>query len=146
MPNNTAPLVTIDKFDPNSTLVNINKLKPYRFVEDQTFQTLLTKSNDLLLENLTKTNNYDNLFIKKLVILDIPSNLVTKKLVKTHSRGLPVDNQVRKGINYDLSNQKLIQGGFTNLLEQYLIVEIHVKIIFAQINEISVNLIVSVNF
>jgi len=53
---------------------------------------------------------------------------------------------VRKGINYDLSNQKLIQGGFTNLLEQYLIVEIHVKIIFAQINEISVNLIVSVNF
>jgi hypothetical protein len=28
--------MTIDKFDPNPILVNINKLKPYRFVEDDT--------------------------------------------------------------------------------------------------------------
>jgi hypothetical protein len=32
----TLLLMTIDKFDPNPILVNINKLKPYRFVEDQT--------------------------------------------------------------------------------------------------------------
>jgi hypothetical protein len=25
--------MTIDKFDPNQILININKLKPYRFVE-----------------------------------------------------------------------------------------------------------------
>jgi hypothetical protein len=34
--------MTIDKFDPNLVLFNINKLKPYRFVEDQTFQFILT--------------------------------------------------------------------------------------------------------
>ncbi len=42
--------MTIDKFDPNLILVNINKLKPYRFVEDQTFQPVLTKPNDFLLK------------------------------------------------------------------------------------------------
>jgi hypothetical protein len=40
-----------------------------------------------------------------------------KKLVKTHLGGLPIDNQVKKGTGYDLSNRKLVQGGFTNLLE-----------------------------
>jgi hypothetical protein len=39
-------LVTIDKFDPNLKLVNINKLKPYRFVEDHTLQLVL--ASDLL--------------------------------------------------------------------------------------------------
>jgi predicted glycosyltransferase len=29
--NNITFLVTIEKFDPNPVLVNINKLKPYRF-------------------------------------------------------------------------------------------------------------------
>jgi hypothetical protein len=69
-----------------------------------------------------------------------------KKLVKTHLGGLLDDNWVRKGTNYDLSNQKLVEGGFTNLLERYLVEEIHVKIIFAQTNDISINPIVGVNF
>jgi hypothetical protein len=56
--------VTIDKFDLNLVLVNINKLKPYRFVEDQTLQLDLIKSNDLLLEKSIDTSNYGNLFIK----------------------------------------------------------------------------------
>jgi hypothetical protein len=34
-PINIILLVIIDKFDPNSMLVNINKLKPYWFVEDR---------------------------------------------------------------------------------------------------------------
>jgi hypothetical protein len=29
----------IDKFDPNLVLFNINKLKLYRFIEDQTLST-----------------------------------------------------------------------------------------------------------
>jgi len=33
--------MTIDKFDPNLVLVNINKQKFHRFVEDQTFQLVL---------------------------------------------------------------------------------------------------------
>jgi hypothetical protein len=48
--------MTIDKFDPNLVLVNINKLKPYRFIEDQTFQP-----NDFLLKELVEVKNFDNL-------------------------------------------------------------------------------------
>jgi len=43
LPNNTILLMTIDKFDPNPILVSINKLKPYRFAEDHTFQPILIK-------------------------------------------------------------------------------------------------------
>jgi hypothetical protein len=46
--NNTIVLVTIDKFNPNPILVNINKLKPYRFMEDKTLQHVLVKLNDFL--------------------------------------------------------------------------------------------------
>jgi len=45
-------LVTIDKIDPNPILVNINKLKPYRFVEDYTLQPILAKPSDLLPKEL----------------------------------------------------------------------------------------------
>ena len=34
LPNNTVLLVTVDKFDPDPVIVNINKLKTYRFLEE----------------------------------------------------------------------------------------------------------------
>jgi len=34
LPNNTILLDIIDMFDPNPMLVNIIKLKPYKFIED----------------------------------------------------------------------------------------------------------------
>jgi hypothetical protein len=33
LPNNTVLLVTIEKFETNLILVNVNKLKPYRYME-----------------------------------------------------------------------------------------------------------------
>jgi hypothetical protein len=36
LPNNIYLLLTIDKFDLNPILVNINKLKPYKFIENKT--------------------------------------------------------------------------------------------------------------
>jgi hypothetical protein len=39
----------IDKFDVSLVLVNINKLKLYKFMEDQTLQLVLIKLNDFLL-------------------------------------------------------------------------------------------------
>ncbi len=56
--------MTINKFDLNLILVNINKLKPYRFVEDQTFQPILAKPNDFLLEEPLEATHSDNMFIK----------------------------------------------------------------------------------
>ncbi len=36
LPNNIMLLVTLDKFDPNPTLVNVNQLKPYQFLGEKT--------------------------------------------------------------------------------------------------------------
>jgi hypothetical protein len=33
VPNNILLLINIDKFEPNPILVNINKLKPYRYLD-----------------------------------------------------------------------------------------------------------------
>jgi hypothetical protein len=36
LPNNIIFLITMDKFDPNLVFANINKLKPYQFLDDET--------------------------------------------------------------------------------------------------------------
>jgi len=56
--------VTINKFDLNIVLVNINKLKPYSFVEDQTLQPILVKPNDFLPKEPLEATHFDNMFIK----------------------------------------------------------------------------------
>jgi len=40
-------LVTIDKFDPSLVLVNINKLKTYYFINDNTLQLILVNLSEL---------------------------------------------------------------------------------------------------
>ncbi len=57
----------INKFNPNLVLVNINKLKPYRFMEDQTFQPILAKLNDFLSEEPMEVTHSDNLSTKQQV-------------------------------------------------------------------------------
>jgi hypothetical protein len=53
--NNTVLLINIDKFDLNPVLVNINKLKPYMFIEDKTLQLILVKLGDLVTDELVQT-------------------------------------------------------------------------------------------
>ncbi len=57
--------MTIDKFNPNSILVNINKLKPYRFMEDQTLQLVLGKPSDFLPKEPVEVTHFNNLFTKQ---------------------------------------------------------------------------------
>jgi len=52
----------MDKFDLNPILININKLKPYRFLKDQTFQPILVKLSGFLLEEPVEVKYFDNLF------------------------------------------------------------------------------------
>jgi hypothetical protein len=52
LPNNIILFVPIDKFDPNLVLVNINKLKPYMFIEGRTLQLVLAKPSDLAIDEL----------------------------------------------------------------------------------------------
>jgi hypothetical protein len=96
--------MTIDKFDPNLILVSINKLKPCRFVEDHTFQLVLTKPNDFISEELVEIIYFGNLFIEELVETNHYGNLFTKELVKFHIRGLIVINLIEKRTNCSLSN------------------------------------------
>jgi hypothetical protein len=61
LPNNTILLVTIDKFDPNPILVNINKLKPYKFIANRTLQLVLTKPSDLVMDDPIQTKELEPL-------------------------------------------------------------------------------------
>jgi hypothetical protein len=45
-------------------LVNINKLKPYRFIENRTLQPILVKPSDLVIDELVQTMSMS--IIKKL--------------------------------------------------------------------------------
>jgi hypothetical protein len=115
--------MTIDKFDSNLILVNINKLKPYRFVEDQTLQHVLAKCSDFLLEELVETTHSGNMFIEELIetthssnqFIEEPvetnhyGNLFTKEIVKLHIKGLITDMLIEKKPKYNLSNQKLVK-------------------------------------
>jgi hypothetical protein len=55
--NNVVLFITIDKFDPNLVLVNINKSKPYIFIENKTLQPILVKMVTWSLTNLFKPKN-----------------------------------------------------------------------------------------
>jgi len=51
----------MDKFDPNPVPININKLKPYRLIKDQTLQPILVKLSDFLSKEPVEVKYFDNL-------------------------------------------------------------------------------------
>ncbi len=90
-PNNIVLLVTIDKFDPNPIFININKLKPYKFIEDKTLQLVFAN----------------------------PSDLVTNKPIKTKEpKPLPVENANFELVEFKSINNYLTHGNIigTNVL------------------------------
>ncbi len=74
----------INKFDLNLIPVNINKLKPYRFLKDHTLQPVLTKPSDFLWMKLKKATHFDNLFTKQLVEVTHFNNMFNEKPVGTN--------------------------------------------------------------
>jgi hypothetical protein len=64
LPNNIVLLVTIDKFDPNPILVNINKLKPYIFIENRILQHVLANLSDLVIDEPIQTSELEPLFVE----------------------------------------------------------------------------------
>jgi hypothetical protein len=62
--NNINLLVTIDKFDLNPMLVNIKKLKPYKFIEDWILQVVLVKPSELVIDELVQTRKPNSLPIE----------------------------------------------------------------------------------
>jgi len=62
--NNIVSLITIDKFDPNPILVNINKLKPYMFFEDKTLQPVLAYPSDLIIDEPVQITKLEPLLVE----------------------------------------------------------------------------------
>ncbi len=108
----------IDKFDPN-LVVLINKLKPYRFVKDHTFQLILIKPSDILLEELVGTTHsnkifieepievtyFDNLFNEKLVETNHSGDLFIEELIQLNIKGLTINNPIERIFFCSSSNQ-----------------------------------------
>ncbi len=150
---------TIDKFDLNLVLININKLKPYRFIEDQTLQPILAKPTNFLLKEPMEVKYSNNLCNQQQVeetysdtlLNEDPvetihfSNLFVNELVQS-IKGLTIDNLTKRRTNSDLSKLELVQIGDTNLLTRQLVKNQLVSPNFVQNNDISVNLIIGVDF
>ncbi len=106
----------MDKFDPNPVPININKLKPYRFIKDQTLQPILVKLSDFLSKEPVEVKYFDNLsnqqqveeiyfdnFSKEEPVETIhPSNLFVKEPIQTNK-----DNEVKIHVlnSYNKHNQ-----------------------------------------
>jgi hypothetical protein len=86
LPNNVILFMIIYKFDLNLVLININKLKLYWFIEDNTLQPILVKTNDFLPKKPVETNRSCNMFDEKLIIND----LLVNKLVETKRTNNPI--------------------------------------------------------
>ncbi len=74
--------MTIDKFDCNLVLVNINKLKPYMFVTDHTFQLVLAKLNDFLAKEPMEATHFNKLFIKQPIEVTHHNNLLNEEPIE----------------------------------------------------------------
>jgi hypothetical protein len=57
-------LVTNDKFDLNPMLININKLKPYRFIKDKTLEVVLVKPTNLVMDEYIQTKKHEPLLVE----------------------------------------------------------------------------------
>ncbi len=113
--------MTIDKFDFNLVLFNINKLKPYRFVENHTFQLVIVKLSNFSSKELVETNHFGNMFNEELVETNHFGNMFIKEPVKLHTKGLITNNLIEKIINYSLSNQEFIEENINDLLKKQLV-------------------------
>jgi len=56
LPNNIVFLVPINNFEPNPILVNVNKLKPYTYV-DQTLKGIQSSEDQKFLQSMEKTSD-----------------------------------------------------------------------------------------
>ncbi len=115
----------IDKFDPNPMSININKLKLYRFIDNQTFQLVLAKPSDFLSKEpmeVKYSNNmsnqqqveetyFDNLSNKEPIETNHSNNLFVKELVHFNIRSLIADNLTKRRTGSNLSKLKLVQIG-----------------------------------
>jgi hypothetical protein len=77
---NIVLLVTIDKFDRNIVLINLNKLKPYKFIKEKNLQLVLVKPSDLVTYELVQTKEHVPLLVEPKDFQPIGFELVSNHL------------------------------------------------------------------
>jgi hypothetical protein len=87
LPNNTILFIIIDKFDLNPVLVNINKLKPYKFIKDKFLQLILVKPSDLVTNEPIQTGELDSLLFKPKSFQHVEFEPVCNYLTSGHTKG-----------------------------------------------------------
>ncbi len=87
MLNNIVLFIIIDKFDPNLVLVNINNLKPYKFIEDKNLQPILVKPGDLAINELVQTKEPKPLHVEPEDLQPIMFELVNNHLTLNNIKG-----------------------------------------------------------
>lgn len=91
-------------------------------------------------------NHSNNLFAKEPVETNHISNMLTKELVKFLTRGLIVDNLIEKITNCSLFNQELVDEDISDMMKKQPVDKILVSLIFMQINDVLLNLVIGVSF
>jgi len=71
-------------------LLNINKLKLYKFIEDRTLQHLLVKPIDLVIDKLVQTKEHDSLFVELKGFQPLEFELVCNYLTPSHIKRIDV--------------------------------------------------------
>jgi hypothetical protein len=82
--------ITIDKFDSNPMLVNINKLKLYKIIENQTLQLVLVKLSDLVTDEFVQTKELNSLFVELEGFQVVEFELVCNYLTLGHIKSIDV--------------------------------------------------------
>jgi hypothetical protein len=90
LPNNIFLFVTIDKFDPYPVLVNINKLKPYEFIEDITLQPILANPSDLVVDEHVQTKETEPILFENANFEPIKFKLINSYLTHGNITGTNV--------------------------------------------------------
>ncbi len=65
-------------------MVNINKMKPYKSMEDQIVQNVIIKPNDFLSKKLIETKHFGNMSIEESVETNHYGNLFNEERVETN--------------------------------------------------------------
>jgi hypothetical protein len=84
--NNIILLVTTNKFGPNPMLININKLKPCKFIKYKTLQPILAKHSDLVTNEHVQTKEPKPLLIEpkdlQLIKFELVNHHLTHDIIK----------------------------------------------------------------
>ncbi len=89
-------------------LININKLKPYRFIEDITLQPILAKISDLFINKPIQTKELEPLPIKLEIFQLIEFELINNLLAHGNIKGTNVLVQYRCDAPIEENNATII--------------------------------------